>query len=143
LAEGSAKAGARAVNVILDALNKIHFYRSAVRRIAHEQPRNERAKSRHEPRVLVPPVDIAPGRESTSESRITIDRTGEDFDRTEWQALLKYDRELAKIATKLRGLGDKWVDELARSYLASNDKSDLPNIITQILADVRRERGAA
>jgi len=53
---------------------------------------------------------------------------------------LKYDPDLAKVANKLQELGDEWVDELARSYLAINDKTYLPNIVAQIIADARAQR---
>jgi hypothetical protein len=61
------------------------------------------------------------------------------FDRTKWNALLKYDPELAIVADKLRPLGQKWVDEFAAAYLAINEKSYLPSIISKIIADARKE----
>jgi hypothetical protein len=61
------------------------------------------------------------------------------FDREKWQALERYDPELAMIASKLRVLGDKWVDEFARAYLALNDKKYLPNIVQKIIDDARLE----
>ena len=61
------------------------------------------------------------------------------FDREKWQALERYDPEIATIANKLRVLGDKWVDEFARAYLAPNDKKYLPNIVQKIIDDARLE----
>jgi len=59
---------------------------------------------------------------------------------TRRQALLKYDHDIAKVADKLRALGDHWVGEFAKSYLAINNKAYLPNIVTQIIADARKEQ---
>jgi hypothetical protein len=61
------------------------------------------------------------------------------FDREKWLALEKYDPEIATIASKLRVLGDKWVDEFARAYLALSDKKYLPNIVHKIIEDARLE----
>jgi len=43
-------------------------------------------------------------------------------------------RGLAKIAGKLKPLGQKWVDAFASLYLPENDKQRLPNILQQIFA---------
>jgi hypothetical protein len=61
------------------------------------------------------------------------------FDREKWQALRRYDPEIATIASKLGVLGDKWVDEFARAYLALSDKKYLPNIVHKIIDDARLE----
>jgi hypothetical protein len=61
------------------------------------------------------------------------------FDRQKWEALTKYDPEIAAIANKLNQLGQKWVDEFARAYLALNDKQYLPNIVQKLIADARAE----
>jgi hypothetical protein len=61
------------------------------------------------------------------------------FDRAKWNALLKYDADLAMIADKLRPLGPKWVEEFAASYLAINDKAYLGVIVRKIIADARSE----
>ena len=47
------------------------------------------------------------------------------FNQEKWQALQRYDPEIAAIASKLRVLGDKWVDEFGRAYLALDDKMGL------------------
>jgi hypothetical protein len=63
----------------------------------------------------------------------------EPFDREKWNALLKYDQDIALIAEKLWPLGDKWIDEFARAYLVLNDKQYLPNITKKIIDDARKE----
>lgn len=143
LADRWANLSVKAVKLILSSFNKIQLFRSAVHGAVHKEPRIDRTKSRRGALVPVPAVDTAHRLKSTSVSRVTTDRKRDDFDRMEWEALLKYDQELAQVAAKLSGLGDKWVDELARSYLTRNDKAYLPNIITQIIADARKERGVA
>ena len=61
------------------------------------------------------------------------------FDRDKWSALLKYDKDIALIADKLQPLGQKWMDELASSYLVLNDKQYLPEIEHKIIVAARRE----
>ena len=62
-----------------------------------------------------------------------------NFDRARWDALLKRDPQLGMVADKLRPLGQKWVDKFAASYLATNDKSRLPTLVSKIIADARKE----
>jgi hypothetical protein len=61
------------------------------------------------------------------------------YDRNKWNALVKYDDEIALIANKLKPLGQRWVDEFASSYLALDDKRHLPNLIRKIITDARNE----
>lgn len=61
------------------------------------------------------------------------------YDRDRWEALLKYDDEIATVATKLQPLGQRWLDEFAKAYLSLNDKSYLPNIVQKIIADARND----
>jgi hypothetical protein len=61
------------------------------------------------------------------------------FDRNKWNALMKYDPEIAQVATKLEALGQHRVDEFAKAYLAINDKSYLPVIVKKIIDDARKE----
>ena len=56
-----------------------------------------------------------------------------------WDALLNKDAEIAKIADKLKLLGQKWVDTFAQLYLAVNDKRQLPNILQTVFAAARQE----
>ena len=62
-----------------------------------------------------------------------------NFDRARWDALLKRDPQLGMVADKLRPLGQKWVDKFAASYLATNDRSRLPALVSKIIADARKE----
>jgi hypothetical protein len=59
------------------------------------------------------------------------------YDRAKWQALVKYDPEIQRVAQQINQLGDKWVDVLAADYLILNDKSYLPQIIRKILNDAK------
>jgi HJR/Mrr/RecB family endonuclease len=60
-------------------------------------------------------------------------------DRARWDALLKRDPQLGMVVDKLRPLGQKWVDKFAVSYLATNDRSHLPILVSKIIADARKE----
>jgi hypothetical protein len=55
-----------------------------------------------------------------------------NYDAAKWDALVKYDDDVASAEKTIRPLGQKWVDELARSYLALGDKSYLPKIVETI-----------
>jgi len=65
------------------------------------------------------------------------------YDRVKWNALVKYDPEIGRLADKIRQLGDKWVDVLAADYLALNDKSYLPEIVRKIIEEARKEEQEA
>lgn len=65
--------------------------------------------------------------------------TGSSFDRAKWNALLEYDSEVASAAEKLRPLGAKWIDELAHSYLALNEKTYLPGLVNKISIRAKAE----
>ena len=65
--------------------------------------------------------------------------TAAGFDRAKWNALLRYDKDIALIAEKLQPLGEKWVDEFASSYLALNDKTYLPQIEEKLVAAAKAE----
>jgi hypothetical protein len=65
------------------------------------------------------------------------------FDRAKWNALVKYDEDIGRLAGKIEQLGDKWVDVFAADYLALNDKSYLPGIVRRIIADAKAEEEAA
>ncbi|MHB1668746.1 hypothetical protein [Thiomonas sp.] len=64
---------------------------------------------------------------------------GPSFDRAKWNALVQYDQDISSLAEKLQPLGTKWVDQLASSYLALNDKKYLPDIERKIVAAARVE----
>ena len=61
------------------------------------------------------------------------------FDRARWEALLEADPQLNMVVSKLQPLGKRWVDEFASSYLAANDRSRLPTLVSKIIGDARRE----
>lgn len=67
---------------------------------------------------------------------------GEPFDRARWEALRKYDTEIAAVADKIDVLGKKWSDQFARDYLALNEKQYLRQIVEKIVADARSEIAA-
>jgi hypothetical protein len=61
-----------------------------------------------------------------------------------WHALVRYDAEVVAAAEQLRPLGEKWVEELGRSYFALNeDKRYLPSIVGRLLEDAAAERVAS
>jgi hypothetical protein len=64
------------------------------------------------------------------------------LDRDKWNALLRFDPDIATVADKLMRLGPKWVDEFGAAYLALNDKSYLPNIVQKLLREAREEEEA-
>lgn len=61
------------------------------------------------------------------------------YDVEKWEALMKYDDDIAMVVQKLRPLGQKWIDELAKSYLAINDKKYLLPIVQKIIKAARDE----
>jgi hypothetical protein len=61
------------------------------------------------------------------------------YDVGKWKAVLKNDKQIAKLANNLQPLGDKWVDEFARSYLAIDDKKHVWHIVQKIITDARVE----
>ena len=61
------------------------------------------------------------------------------FDRARWGALVARDPQLRAVAEKLRPLGVRWVDRFAASYIAANDRSRLPTLVTEIIAHARKE----
>jgi hypothetical protein len=67
-------------------------------------------------------------------------RSLKDYDEEKWNALIKYDDDVARVADKLRPFGQKWIDEFARSYLVLNDKQYLPTIVKKIIQLEQQER---
>lgn len=61
------------------------------------------------------------------------------FDQEKWNALLKYDADIASLADKIRPYGQKWSDEFAASYLALNDKKYLADIEQKIISTAKKE----
>jgi len=64
------------------------------------------------------------------------------YDVKKWQALLRYDDEVARIAALFEPLGRKWSDKFAADYLAINDKAYLGEIARRLMAEVKAERAA-
>jgi hypothetical protein len=62
-------------------------------------------------------------------------RLSKTYDQAKWNALLKYDADVAAAVEKIRPLGEHWLDEFASSYLALNDKSYLSRIVHKIIED--------
>ena len=62
-----------------------------------------------------------------------------NFDRARWDALVKRDPQLGMVVDKLRPLGQKWADKFVASYLATNDRSHLPTLVSKIIAEARWE----
>lgn len=70
---------------------------------------------------------------STLQVQVNLPSTTQSaFDRAKWNALLQYDEEIRAAAEKIKSLGPKWLDELAQSYLALNDKTYLPSLVEKI-----------
>jgi hypothetical protein len=78
-----------------------------------------------------------PNRGRTSKAGAQLNSQGLDAER--WNALLKYDPDIANAADQLRPFGDRWVDVFARDYLVLNDKQYLTQIIRKIIADAKHE----
>lgn len=54
------------------------------------------------------------------------------YDEKKWEVLLQVDNEIAQAADKLRPFGERYVDELAETFMTLNDKSYLPAIVLKI-----------
>ena len=65
--------------------------------------------------------------------------TADSYDANKWSALLKYDADVAAAADRIRPFGQRWIDELASSYLALNDKGYLKQIADKIHDAARLE----
>ncbi len=69
---------------------------------------------------------------SNAGNRTPSARHADDYDHAKWAALVKYDEDIAAAENIIRPLGQRWVDELARSYLALGDKAYLKKIVAKI-----------
>jgi hypothetical protein len=68
-------------------------------------------------------------------------RTADRHER--WHALVRYDADVAAAADRLRPFGEKWLEELGRSYFALNeDKQYLPTIVGRLSEEAAAERAA-
>jgi hypothetical protein len=84
------------------------------------------------------PLDIP--KKTSNQTGSNEGKATASFDRAKWDALVKYDKDIASISEKLKPLGQKWMDEFASSYLALNDKTYLPEIEKKIFADAKIEK---
>ncbi|WP_316204977.1 MULTISPECIES: hypothetical protein [unclassified Bradyrhizobium] len=68
------------------------------------------------------------------------DRSSVDFPIKRWQALVKYDDEVAAAARSLQHFGDKWVDKLGEEFFALNeDRKYLRPIASRLLEEAQRQ----
>jgi hypothetical protein len=99
---------------------------------------SERQRQPPSPRILAP---------SEEEEREVVDRESAIgpnlYDKERWRLLLRNDADISRLVTALAPYGQKYVDQLAAAYLASNDKHYLPMILTEIVASARRDSGVA
>jgi hypothetical protein len=90
---------------------------------------------------------LAPSEEEEEEEREVVYRESavgpNSYDKERWRLLLRNDADISRLVTALAPYGQKYVDQLAAAYLASNDKDDLPMILTEIVASARRDSGVA
>lgn len=105
--------------------------------------RSGRSESRRKrslaPEANEPKLAIV-SREQRADSRQrTIGPHSQDSE--EWLALVKSDPDIARSVAALEPFGKKYVDELARSYLALNDKDYLPVILKKIASTVKKDFG--
>jgi hypothetical protein len=62
------------------------------------------------------------------------------FRRDRWDALVKYDHEIAQAAEQLRPFGDALIDEFGQAFFALNeDRAYLANIVKGLLAQAKRD----
>jgi hypothetical protein len=64
-----------------------------------------------------------------------------DFPVEKWNALVKYDPEIAPLAEQLRPFGDRWVWILGRDYFAlEEDRSYLPHMLARLMDEAQTEK---
>jgi hypothetical protein len=57
----------------------------------------------------------------------------------EWQSLVRKDQDLSRVVTILTPFGQKYVEQLARTYIAFNDRTFLPMILDMVVASARKD----
>jgi hypothetical protein len=63
-----------------------------------------------------------------------------NFPTERWEALVRYDPEIAPAAEHLRPFGEKWVRILGRDYFAlQEDRNYLPQIVQRLTEEARSE----
>lgn len=64
-----------------------------------------------------------------------------NFPAEKWQALVKFDDDIASASEKLRPYGGQWIIELGRAYFALDEnKQYLPSIVRRLTDDAEREK---
>jgi hypothetical protein len=93
----------------------------------------------------VSPRALAPSEEEEEREVVDLESAmgPNSYDRERWRLLLRNDADISRLVTALAPYGQKYVDQLAAAYLASNDKDYLPMILTEIVASARRDSGVA
>jgi hypothetical protein len=118
---------------IAEQKNKSQFTSGASR-----SGQSERQWQPPQPRALAP---------SEEEEREVVDRESaigpNSYDQERWRLLLRNDADISRLVTALAPYGQKYVDQLAAAYLASNDRDYLPMILTEIVASARRDSRVA
>jgi len=86
-------------------------------------------------------------RNPNKEAPSAIDKDGSSpstsFDVEKWRNVINHDKAIGAIAENLRPLGDKWVNEFARSYLSLNDKKQTWRVVQRVIEEARQERKRA
>jgi hypothetical protein len=57
----------------------------------------------------------------------------------EWESLVRRDQDLSRVVTNLTPFGQKYVEQLAKAYVAFNDKAFLPMILNMVIASARKD----
>ena len=80
--------------------------------------------------------------EASNVTQVSSALTGStvSYDRSRWNALLQFDKEVFAACEEVHSLGQKWVDELASSYMTLNDKAYLPTIVQNIKSKAAAEQ---
>jgi hypothetical protein len=106
--------------LIVEERNKTTAFRSGISEI--------------EPKPTGSPRPIAA---SISTANIREDLTPREMDK--WCSLVASDEDLSQVVTILALFGQKYVNQLARTYIVFDDKAYLPTILKQIVASARED----
>ena len=82
----------------------------------------------------------APTKDKTSAGNENETSNAPAFDADKWRQVMEHDPGVAAVVENLRQLGDKWVNEFARSYLSLGDKKDTWRVVQRVIENARRER---
>jgi hypothetical protein len=83
--------------------------------------------------------DRAAPLQKTPAPALTLPADGKEavYDTKKWGALVQIDKDIAEAVSKVRAVGDRYVDQLAAAYLTLNDKSYLAAIVDKVLEKAR------